>query len=175
MRLLPASSLLLRWYQSIVKRHQSKLEVGFSIFRTLQKSVFLAKEKSKHYHVIVDLTWFRALLHNFLDSCILGSSCCKSFKRTTWWNFHFSCCTCRGIWQGENGLFANGGKHQRIGGEFSHQEWIRGKHSVWKSPKMSQFISGNTVWLQNSGFQKLAKIKYFRHFQWIFVNSKCAL
>ena len=76
MRLLPASSLLLRWYQSIVKRHQSKLEVGFPIFRTLQKSVFLAKKnkKSKHYHVIVDLTWFRALLHNFLDSCILGAA-----------------------------------------------------------------------------------------------------
>ena len=52
-------------------------------------------------------------------------------------------------------------------------------HSVWKSPKMSNLsfstlafstifcpidLSGNTVWLQASGFQKLAKWTIFWHF-----------
>ena len=53
--------------------------------------------------------------------------------------------------------------------------------SVWKSPKMSHLnfwilafstnfwpiktdLSGNTVWPQASGFQKLAKMDHFRHF-----------
>ena len=54
-------------------------------------------------------------------------------------------------------------------------------HIVWKSPKMSHLscwilafstnfgpikadLSGNTVWLQASGFQKLAKMDHFWHF-----------
>ena len=54
-------------------------------------------------------------------------------------------------------------------------------HSVWKSPKMSHLsfsimafstnycllkidLSGNTVWPQASGFQKLAKMDHFWHF-----------
>ena len=68
------------------------------------------------------------------------------------------------------------------------------RHSVWKSPKMShlsfyhfgilyQFLSdfmdfiidlsGNTVLLQASGFQKPAKMDHFWHFYWTFVHSKC--
>ena len=63
-------------------------------------------------------------------------------------------------------------------------------HSVWKSPKMSHLncsilafstifwpiktdLSGNTVWPQASGFQKLAKMDNFWHFQLTFVHSKC--
>ena len=34
-------------------------------------------------------------------------------------------------------------------------------------------LSGNTVWPQASGFQKLDKIDYFWHFEWTFVHSKC--
>ena len=63
-------------------------------------------------------------------------------------------------------------------------------HIVWKSPKMYHLkffsilafstnfcpikidLSGNTVWLQVSAFQKLAKIDYFWHFYWTFVHSK---
>ena len=56
------------------------------------------------------------------------------------------------------------------------------RHSVWKSPKMSHLnffsilafstnfcpiktdLSGNTVWPQDLGFQKLAKLDHFGHF-----------
>ena len=55
------------------------------------------------------------------------------------------------------------------------------RHNVWKSPKMSHLnfwilafstnfcpikidLSGNTVWPQASGFQKLAKLTIFWHF-----------
>ena len=34
-------------------------------------------------------------------------------------------------------------------------------------------LSGNTVWPQASGFQKLAKMNHFWHFWWTFVHSKC--
>ena len=34
-------------------------------------------------------------------------------------------------------------------------------------------LSGNTVWRQASGFQKLAKMDDFWHFQWTFVYAKC--
>ena len=34
-------------------------------------------------------------------------------------------------------------------------------------------MSGNTVWPQASGFQKLAKMDHFRHFWLTFVHSKC--
>ena len=43
-------------------------------------------------------------------------------------------------------------------------------HSVWKSPKNVSFLfldfptSGNTVWPQASGFQKLTKLTIFGHF-----------
>ena len=52
-------------------------------------------------------------------------------------------------------------------------------HNVWKSLKMSHLnfsvlpfstISGNTVWLQSLGFQKLTKLDHFWHFWWIFVK-----
>ena len=34
-------------------------------------------------------------------------------------------------------------------------------------------LSGNTIWPQASGFQKLAKMDHFWHFQLTFVHSKC--
>ena len=34
-------------------------------------------------------------------------------------------------------------------------------------------LSGNTVWPQASGFEKLAKMDNFWHFQFTFVHSKC--
>ena len=34
-------------------------------------------------------------------------------------------------------------------------------------------LSGNTVWPQASGFQKLAKMEHFWHFSLTFVHSKC--
>ena len=34
-------------------------------------------------------------------------------------------------------------------------------------------LSGNTVWPQASGFQKLAKMDHFWHFELTFVHSKC--
>ena len=34
-------------------------------------------------------------------------------------------------------------------------------------------MSGNTVWPQTSGFQKLAKMEHFWHFPLTFVHSKC--
>ena len=44
-------------------------------------------------------------------------------------------------------------------------------HNVWKSPRMSHlnfwilaFSTGNFVWPQASGFQKLAKLNHFWHF-----------
>ena len=63
-------------------------------------------------------------------------------------------------------------------------------HIVWKLLKMSHLnfwilsfstnfcpikvdLSGNTVWPQASGFQKLAKMDYFGYFWWTFVHSKC--
>ena len=63
-------------------------------------------------------------------------------------------------------------------------------HSVWISPKISQLnfwilafftdfcpiktdLSGNTVWPQASGLQKLAKMDHFWHFSLTFVHSKC--
>ena len=60
------------------------------------------------------------------------------------------------------------------------------RHSVWKSPKMSHFwilafstnfwpiktdLSGNTVWPQASGFQKLAKMDTFL----AFLSNFCTL
>ena len=33
-------------------------------------------------------------------------------------------------------------------------------------------LSGNTVWPQTSGFQKLGKMDYFWHFKWTFIHSK---
>ena len=53
-------------------------------------------------------------------------------------------------------------------------------HIVWKLLKMSHLnlarifvLSGNTVWPQTSGFQKVVKIDYFWHFPWTFGQSKC--
>ena len=63
------------------------------------------------------------------------------------------------------------------------------KHIVWKLLKMSHYtfwvlafftnfcsiesdLSGNTVWPQASGFEKLAKMDNFWHFQFTFVHSK---
>ena len=34
-------------------------------------------------------------------------------------------------------------------------------------------LSGNTVWPQTSGFQKIVKIEHFWHFVWTFGHSKC--
>ena len=34
-------------------------------------------------------------------------------------------------------------------------------------------LSGNTVWPEASGFQKLTKMDHFWHFLWTFVHSKC--
>ena len=65
-------------------------------------------------------------------------------------------------------------------------------HIVWKLLKMSHLnfwilafstifcpiktdMSGNTVWPQASGFQKLAKMDDFWHFLLTFVHSKCKL
>ena len=56
------------------------------------------------------------------------------------------------------------------------------KHSkcrIWISAFSTNFcplksdLSGNTVWLQASGFQKLAKMDHFWHFYLPFVHSKC--
>ena len=33
-------------------------------------------------------------------------------------------------------------------------------------------LSGNTVWLQTSGFQKVAKMDHYWHFWWTFIHSK---
>ena len=41
------------------------------------------------------------------------------------------------------------------------------------SPIFVLLKSGNNVWTQTSGFQKLAKIDHFWHFWWTFVYSKC--
>ena len=63
-------------------------------------------------------------------------------------------------------------------------------HIVWKLLKLSHLnfgilvfstnfcpnktdLSGNTVWPQASGFQKLAKMDHFWHFKLTFVHSKC--
>ena len=63
-------------------------------------------------------------------------------------------------------------------------------HIVWKLLNMSHLNfwilvfstnicpiktdqSGNTVWPQASGFQKLAKMDHLWHFWWSFVHSKC--
>ena len=62
-------------------------------------------------------------------------------------------------------------------------------HSVWKSPTMSHLnflilafstnfcpiktdLPGNAVWPQTLGFQKLAKLDHFWHFELTFVHSK---
>ena len=60
---------------------------------------------------------------------------------------------------------------------FNKNKEIVNQHSVWKSPKkfcilafFTNFcpikvdLSGNTVWPQASGFQKLAKMDHFWHF-----------
>ena len=60
-------------------------------------------------------------------------------------------------------------------------------HIVWKLLKMSHLnfgisnnfcpiktdLPGNTVWPQASGFEKVAKMDHFWHFELIFVHSKC--
>ena len=38
---------------------------------------------------------------------------------------------------------------------------------------IKSYLSGNTVWLQASDFQKIAKMDHFEHFLLTFVHSKC--
>ena len=42
----------------------------------------------------------------------------------------------------------------------------------WHFPQIF-VLSGNTVWPQALGFQKLVKMDHFWHFWWTFVHSKC--
>ena len=69
----------------------------------------------------------------------------------------------------------------KISGKFPEKSKHLSRHSVWKSSKISHLnfsilafskkfwpiktdLSGNTVWPQASGFQKLAKMDHFWHF-----------